>query len=50
MPQPITRSTDTWQVVNAEPDPNNALAEPGVYDVKSGSDRTSIEGKPYNEW
>jgi general secretion pathway protein G len=47
---PFTDSTDTWQVENAEPDPNNPTAEPGVYDVKSGSDATSSDGSRYAEW
>ena len=34
---PFTRSNSSWQTVPAEPDPNNPVAEPGVYDVKSGS-------------
>jgi general secretion pathway protein G len=47
---PFTRSADTWQVIQAEPDPNKTSELPGIYDVKSGSDRTSLEGKPYSEW
>jgi general secretion pathway protein G len=47
---PFTRATDTWQAIPAEPDPNDLIAEPGVFDVKSGSDRMSLEGTPYNEW
>jgi general secretion pathway protein G len=47
---PITRSADTWQTVNAEPDPQNPSAEPGVYDVKSGSDATALDGTPYADW
>lgn len=47
---PITRSKDTWQTVPAEPDPNNPAAEPGVYDVKSGSDQMSLDGSPYADW
>ncbi len=46
---PIARTKD-WQIVNAEPDPSNPTADTGVYDVKSTSDRMSMEGKPYNEW
>ena len=35
----------------AEPDPNNPAAEPGIYDVKSGSEGTSpFDGTKYNEW
>jgi len=47
---PFTKSTETWQAILAEPDPNNPNQEPGVYDVKSGSDRASQSGTPYNEW
>src|SRR5467141_3546771 len=41
---PFTKSNTTWQSIPAEPDPNNPTAEPGVYDVKSGSDATAIDG------
>jgi hypothetical protein len=27
-----------------------AAAEQGVYDVKSGSDATSLDGTPYADW
>jgi general secretion pathway protein G len=47
---PFTKSNSTWQTVPAEPDPNNPTAEAGVYDVKSGSDATGLNGKPYAEW
>ena len=47
---PMTRSRDTWQTIPAEPDPNNASAEPGVYSVKSGSDQTAIDGTKYADW
>jgi general secretion pathway protein G len=47
---PITDSRDTWKTVAAEPDPNNPAAEPGIYDVKSGAETTSLEGTNYGEW
>ena len=47
---PITRSTDTWQTVPAEPDPANPSAEPGIFDVKSGAEGTALDGTPYAEW
>ena len=47
---PFTKSNSTWQTVAAEPDPNNPVAEAGVYDVKSGSDGTAIDGTRYSEW
>ena len=47
---PITNSTTTWQAVPAEPDPNNPAVAPGVYDVKSGSELTSMDGSRYADW
>ena len=47
---PITNSVDTWQTVPAESDPANPSAEPGIFDVKSGSDRMALDGSPYAEW
>jgi general secretion pathway protein G len=47
---PMTNSADTWQTVAAESDPANPTAEPGIFDVKSGSDKTALDGKPYAEW
>jgi general secretion pathway protein G len=47
---PFTRSTDTWQIEMSEPEPGNPTAEPGVFNVKSGSTDTSIDGSAYSEW
>jgi general secretion pathway protein G len=47
---PFTRSSTSWQTIPAEPDPNNPTAEAGVYDVKSGSDATAIDGTKYSDW
>jgi general secretion pathway protein G len=47
---PFTKSATSWQTVPAEPDPNNPTAEPGVYNIHSGSDATAIDGTKYAEW
>jgi general secretion pathway protein G len=47
---PMTDSADTWQTVPAEADPSNTSAEPGIFDVKSGSERMALDGTPYTEW
>ena len=47
---PFTRSTSSWQTVPAEPDPNHPTAEAGVFDVKSGSDATALDGTKYSDW
>src|SRR5262245_28656027 len=47
---PFTNSAETWQQIPSELDPGNPQAEPGISDVKSGSDQTGSDGKPYSEW
>jgi general secretion pathway protein G len=47
---PFTNSAETWQTIQSEPDPRNPSAEIGVYDVKSGSTASSLDGTPYAEW
>ena len=47
---PFTNSVETWQQIPSEPDAANPAAEPGISDVKSGSDQTGLDGKPYSEW
>jgi general secretion pathway protein G len=47
---PITNSADSWTTIPSEPDPNNPTAAPGIYDVKSGSDGTALDGSKYSDW
>jgi general secretion pathway protein G len=47
---PFTNSADTWQTVPAEPDPLNPSLEPGIFDVRSGSDQVALDGTRYSEW
>jgi general secretion pathway protein G len=47
---PFTNSAETWQTVMSEPDPLNPQAQPGIYDVKSGSEETALDGTKYSEW
>jgi general secretion pathway protein G len=47
---PVTKSTDTWQTVPAEADPNNPSSEPGIYDIKSGAQGTALDGTNYSDW
>ena len=55
---PITKSADTWQVVYEEFDIDEQPAEtdlpedlqPGIIDVRSGSELASLDGSPYNQW
>jgi len=47
---PMTNSRDSWKIIME--DPSNAMnpQEPGIYDVHSGSDKTSLEGTAYSDW
>lgn len=47
---PFTNSADTWREIPSEPDPQNPTAQPGVYDVRSGSDQTALDGTKYADW
>ena len=47
---PFTNSADTWREIPSEPDANNPSSQPGVYDVKSGSDQTALDGTKYADW
>jgi general secretion pathway protein G len=47
---PFTNSSSTWQTVMSEVDPANPSALPGVFDVKSGSESTALDGSRYADW
>jgi general secretion pathway protein G len=47
---PITNTRDSWQTIPAEPDPANPGADPGIFNVKSGAEGTSLQGQPYSEF
>ncbi len=47
---PITKSSDTWQTVPAEPEPGNTSTDPGIYNVKSGAPGTGLDGTSYSDW
>ena len=47
---PMTGSDSTWRVIMEETPVGGSNNPPGIFDVKSGSDKTSLEGTPYSEW
>ena len=47
---PFTSSAETWQTTMSELEAGNVATEPGVYDVKSGSERNGLDGTPYANW
>jgi general secretion pathway protein G len=47
---PMTKASDTWQTVPAEPDPANPSSEPGIYDVKSGAPGAGLDGTAFADY
>ena len=43
---PMTNSRETWELITE----TGPTGESGVFDVRSGSDETSLSGTPYSEW
>ena len=47
---PITGSSDSWKLVMEDAGQSVNQTEPGIFDVRSGSDRIGLDGTPYSEW
>jgi general secretion pathway protein G len=47
---PMTGSNQTWRTIQEDAVQSVNQSEPGIFDVKSGSDKISLDGTPYAEW
>jgi general secretion pathway protein G len=47
---PITGNNQSWKVIMEDPSQSVNNTEPGIWDVRSGSDKTSLDGTPYADW
>ncbi|HYS78671.1 MAG TPA: prepilin-type N-terminal cleavage/methylation domain-containing protein [Candidatus Dormibacteraeota bacterium] len=47
---PITTSSESWQVVHAEASDEDTQDAGGIIDVKSGADGTALDGSRYADW
>jgi general secretion pathway protein G len=47
---PITGSADTWKQMMEDATNTVNQTEPGIFDIRSGSELTSLEGTPYSKW
>jgi general secretion pathway protein G len=47
---PMTNSADSWKLIMEDASNTVNQSEPGIFDVRSGSDKTSLEGSPYSDW
>lgn len=47
---PMTGNNTTWRIVMEDALQSVDQTEPGIFDVHSGSDKTSLDGTAYAEW
>ena len=47
---PMTGSNQTWKTILEDPTQAVNQDNPGIFDVKSGSDKTSLDGSAYSDW
>lgn len=47
---PIVGNNTSWKVIMEDASSSASQSEPGIFDVRSGSEKTSLEGTPYSEW
>jgi general secretion pathway protein G len=47
---PITGSNQTWRTVMEDASQSVNQSEPGIFDVKSGSDKIGTDGTAYSDW
>jgi general secretion pathway protein G len=47
---PMTGTDSSWRLIMEDASNSVDQNAPGIFDVRSGSDKTSLEGTPYSEW
>ena len=47
---PMTSSDQTWRPIMEETPVGGSSAAPGLFDVRSGSDKTGLNNTAYSEW
>jgi general secretion pathway protein G len=47
---PMTGSNTTWRTIMEDAMQSVNQTEPGIYEVKSGSDKMGLDGVPYSEY
>jgi general secretion pathway protein G len=47
---PITGTNQTWRLIMEDAISMVDQTQPGIFDIRSGSDLKSLEGSPYSEW
>lgn len=47
---PVVGNNSSWRVIMEEAGQSASQNEPGIFDVRSGSDKISLDGTPYSDW
>jgi general secretion pathway protein G len=47
---PITGNSTSWRLIMEDATNTVNQTQPGIFDVRSGAEGTSLEGTPYSEW
>ena len=47
---PITGSDQTWKLIMEDAPIGGSNNPPGIFDVRSGSDKTGLDGTAYADW
>ncbi len=47
---PMTGSDQTWRTIMEDTPIGGSNSPPGIFDVKSGSDKTALDGSAYADW
>jgi general secretion pathway protein G len=47
---PMTSSDQTWRLIMEDTPVAGSSGSPGIFDVRSGSDKTALDGTAYSDW
>ncbi|MBV9157358.1 MAG: prepilin-type N-terminal cleavage/methylation domain-containing protein [Acidobacteriaceae bacterium] len=47
---PMTGSDQTWKTIMEDTPVGGSNSTPGIFDVRSGSDKIALDGTPYSDW
>jgi general secretion pathway protein G len=47
---PMVGNNTAWKIIMEEAAASVSQAEPGIFDVRSSSEKISLEGTKYSEW
>jgi len=47
---PMTGNNQSWKTIMEDATQSVNQSEPGIFDIRSGSDKISLDGTPYSDW